>query len=388
MSYRRILVALIITTFTDSLAEELLQPLIVVLLEQQDVSTFLIGLTTSSGDLGVLLAAPFVPLLIQIIRPVSYVRWSLLFIGFGIFLFPLFPNVYAWIVFDFLLGVVTCGYFVLSDSLINAAAKERYRGRLLAVYMLAESGGAILGPLLLSRVGFEGFRPFVVAAVIMFAGIAPWFFLGPIRTPSLGEERPTGFLALVRAAPLVLIAAVAAAFFGDVPASLLPVFAIDAGLAETTAVLLLAVLAAGTVVFQLPLGWGADALSRRMFLLILCAGTIISSLLLLPLVTHRWLVWPLVLVLGGFFRAFDLLALALLGERANARDLASLSAAVTMSGSVGSFLGPPSVGLLMDATGPGALFVACAVVAAVVMAAAMADPVGRRGRRSQPSTQQ
>jgi MFS family permease len=385
MSYRSILVALIITTFTDSLAEEFLQPLIVVRLEQQDVSTFLIGLTTSSGDLGVLLAAPFVPLLIQVIRPVSYVRWSLTVVGFGIFLFPLFPNVYAWIVFDFLLGAVTCGYFVLSDSLINASTEEQYRGRLLAVYMMAESGGAILGPLLLSGVGFGGFRPFIVAAAIMFAGIAPWFFLGPIRTPSLGDKRPTGFLSMARAAPLVLVVAVAGAFFGDVPASLLPVFAIDAGLAEKTAVLLLAVLAVGTVVFQLPLGWAADALDRRFFLLLVCAGTIVSSLLFLPMVTHRWLVWPVVLLLGAFFRAFDLLALALLGDRANARDLASLSAAVTMSGSVGSFVGPPTVGLLMDATGSGTLFVACAAVAAVVMVAAVADPGGRR--RSQPSAQ-
>ena len=139
-------------------------------LDQQGVSTFLIGLASGAGDLGILLAAPLIPGLARSLGAVSYLRWSLLAVGLGILLFPLFPNVWAWIALDFALGAVTCGYFVLSDSLVNAAVADAYRGRIIAGYMIAESLGAMLGPTLLGGVGIAGVQPFFVAAAIMAVG--------------------------------------------------------------------------------------------------------------------------------------------------------------------------------------------------------------------------
>lgn len=374
MPYRHILFALVLTAFTDSLAEEFLQPLIVVRLELQGISSFLIGLASSSGDLGVLLTAPFVPRLVRSLSPVSYVRWSLLVACGGMLLFPLFPHVWAWIALDFVLGAVICGYFVLSDSLLSAAAEESYRGRLIALYMMAESAGAIGGPLLLSRVGFEGSLPFLIAAVIMLVGIAPWCRLAAPSAPDLGQRPPASYRVLFRAAPLVLIAGLAGAYFDDVPASLLPVFLLESGFDERTAVLVLAVLAAGTVAFQLPAGWLADRIDRRTFLAGLGVTTAGFSLLLLAFVTKAAVLWPCTLVLGGLYNAFDLVALALLGERARLQDLAAMSAALTMAGSIASFVGPPGVGWLMDVAGSGALLAATATVALLIAGAAL---VGR-----------
>lgn len=377
MTYHRILVTLILTTFTDSLAEEFLQPLIVLRLEQQGVSTFLIGLASSAGDLGVLLAAPLVPGLARSLGAVAYLRRSLLAVGLGILLFPLFPNVWVWIALDFALGAITCGYFVLSDSLVNAAVADAYRGRALAAYMIAESLGAVLGPTLLGGVGIAGVRPFVVAAAIMAVGIVPWFLLGGVAAPDLGRERQTPLRALARGAPLVLFVALAGAFFDDVPASLLPLFALERGLSETAAVLFLSVLAAGTVLLQFPAGWGADRFDRRSYLVGLGLATAALSVALLFLVGDPWLRWPTIFLLGGLFNAFDLVALALLGERARLSDLASLSAAMTMAGSVASFLGPPVAGAAMDVAGADALPVVTALVAGGVAAAGLWDRLRR-----------
>jgi len=384
MVYRRILAALILTTLTDSLAEEFLQPLLVLRLEHEGVSTFLIGLVSSAGDLGVLLAAPLVPTLARSIGAVSYLRWSLLVVGLGILLFPVFPHVWAWIALDFGLGAITCGYFVLSDSLINAAVTDDYRGRVLAAYMVAESLGAILGPSLLSAVGIEGFAPFAVATGIMGVGIVPWFLLASIAVPDLGDEHPAPLATLARGAPLVLIVALAGAFMDDVPKSLLPVFSIERGLSETTAVLILAVLAAGTVLWQLPAGWAADRFDRRSYLVGLGLATAACSVALLFFITSPSLRWPTVFVLGGLLNAFDLVALALLGERTRLADLASMSAAVTMAGSVAGFLGPPFTGAVMDLAGPDALPIVTALVAAGVAGAALWSrlrrPPGRGSR--------
>jgi len=377
MPYRPIIALLVLTAFTDSLAEELLQPLIVLRLEAQGIGASLIGMTTSAGDLGVLLTAPLVPRLIRLVRPLVYVRTSLSLICLGILLFPLFPNVFAWILLDFALGVLTCGYFVLSDSLINAAAAERHRGRLIALYMTSESTGAILGPLLLSQVGFAGFTPFLVAMGIMAIGIAPWFAVSPVRSPDLTSEAPMPFRHVLRLAPLILVVAVAAAFFSDVPASLLPVFALEHGLTENTAILLLSVMAVGTVLFQIPAGWAADVMDRRTLLVLLSLATVGGMVMLSRVVADSVLVWPCMLLLGGLFNAFDVVALTLLGERATPGRLAQLSAATTMVASLAGFVGPPATGLAMDLAGPTAFPVALAAVAALVAIAAFADR--RRG---------
>ncbi len=363
-----------ITAFTDSLAEEFLQPLIVVRLELQDTATFLIGLATSSGDLGVLLAAPFVPGLLQVLAPVTFVRWSLLGLCLGIFLFPLFPNVYAWIALDFLFGVVTCGYLVLSDTLVNAASEDARRGRLIAIYMIAESLGAILGPLLLSRIGFAGLQPFAVASVIMFVGIVPWLLLRPDQAPSLQDEEPAPrFLHLMRRTPLILLLAVAAAFLADVPTSLFPVYALENGLDESTAVVMLSVVAGGTLAFQFPAGWGADALDRRVFLIGICVASIAGCLALPGVLTHTLWLAGVLFVLGGLFNAFDVLGLALIGQRVSLGSLAAMHAAVTLFSSVAGFLGPPATGLLMDEIGPEAFPVALAGMAGAVLLAALVD---------------
>lgn len=378
MPHRRILAALIAVTFTDSLADEFLHPLLVVLLENRGTSAALIGLATSVGDLGILLAAPFVPWLVRVVRPVSYVRGSLLLLALAVFLFPLFANVYAWIALEFAFGVVTCGFLVLSDALVNAATGESQRGRLLALYMLSESCGAILGPLLLSGVGFAGLLPFCVASAIMLTGIAPWFAVDALHVPTLAGEDAAPFRAAARSAPLLLLVAAAGAFFQDVPAGLLPVFALEQGLGEATAVLMLSALALGSAIFQLPAGWGADRLSRRTFLVLLSAAAIPLSLVL-PVAAGSWAMWPLLLLLGGVFQAIELMGLVLLGQRASASRLAGLAAAATMSGSVSSFVGPPAVGSLMDAAGPDALFVAISCVAALVLAACGLDRAPARG---------
>lgn len=379
MPYRRILVALILTTFTDSLAEEFLNPLIVVNLEARGIPASLIGLAISSGDLGVLLAAPFVPGIIRRVDPLHYLRWTLLLLTGGVLLFPLFPHVFAWVALDFGMGVVTCGFFVLSDSLVNAASADAWRGKLLGVYLLSESLGAILGPALLSQVGFAGVAPWFVAAAFMLVGVAPWFLLGEAPVPALGRDAPPSLLGLARTAPLLLVVAVAGAFLEDMPASLLPVFAIDSGLAERTAVLLLSAMALGSIALQLPAGWAADVVERHRLLVLLSTATLVLCVPLAKGASEPWAIFPVVFLLGGLFNAYELVGLALLGERGTLQNLASLSAAATLFGGVASFAGPPLTGAAMDAVGPVGFVAAVACAAFAVLVAAAIG--GHRRRR-------
>src|SRR5574342_663565 len=91
--------------------------------------------------------------------------------------------------------------------------------------------------------------------------------------------------------------------------------------------------------------------------------------------------WPVLLLMGGVYQAFELMSLVLLGQHASHNGLAGLTAAVTMSASASAFLGPPAAGWLMDAAGPGALLLAiCGVAVLVLVGCALA---GVRARESE-----
>lgn len=386
MPYRRILVALIATTFTDSLAEEFLNPLIVVNLEDRSIPAWLIGLAVSSGDLGVLIAAPFIPRILRRVHPVRYLRWTLLLLTGGVLLFPLFPNVLAWVALDFGMGLVTCGFFVLSDSLINAAASEAWRGKLLGLYLLAESLGAILGPALLSGVGFGGAQPWLVAAALMLVGAAPWFALAAAPVPALEQGPSPSFLGVARSAPLLLLVAAAGAFFEDTPGSLLPVFAIGSGLSEQTSVLLLSAMALGAIAFQLPAGWLADVVERRRLLALLCGAILALCAVLAAHAGDPRFLFPIVFLLGGIFNAVELVGLALLGERGTLQTMASLTAAATLFGGLTSFVGPPVTGAAMDAVGPLGFVGAIAGMAALVLITSLGGRRGDTGAELKPGS--
>ncbi|MCA1952965.1 MAG: MFS transporter, partial [Hyphomicrobiales bacterium] len=131
----------------------------------------------------------------------------------------------------------------------------------------------------------------------------------------------------------------------------LPVHNVRVGFSEHEAALLLSAFTLGNVLFQLPLGLLSDRLDRRTMLLalaLLSAGFAAA----LPLAQPAF--WPfaaLLHVFGGISGALYTVGLAHLGSRFSDADLASANAAFVLLYSLGLMLGPPLIGLGMDAGG-------------------------------------
>jgi MFS family permease len=82
--------------------------------------------------------------------------------------------------------------------------------------------------------------------------------------------------------------------------------------------------------------------------------------------------WVVVFLSGGIATATYTLGLAILGQRFDAGTLVSANAAFIACYGVGTILGPPAVGALMDRLGPNALPTALGCVSACIFLCASA----------------
>ncbi len=343
-------------------------PLISLVLERDGVGTALIGLNTAMSALAFVVMAPVLPRLIGLLGTLPSMVLGIAVSAVAILLFPVFPGLAAWFGLRFVLGLGLAVHWVVSEAWINTVAAEDSRGRVIGVYVTLLSAGFAGGPLLVGLIGIEGATPFLVAAAIVAAAATPLLFARGIAPPM--PARPTaGFAGLARRAPTVMAAALAFGLVESAIFALLPIYSLRSGFDQHTAVVMLSVFVAGNLVFQLPIGWLADKVDRRL-LLMACAAIGIAGPAALPFVLGEpLLLWPLLFVWGGTVVGLYTVGLTLLGERFRAVDLATANVAFITVFEVGGIAGPAAAGGAMDAWGAHGLVLipglACAAFLAV-----------------------
>jgi MFS family permease len=161
---------------------------------------------------------------------------------------------------------------------------------------------------------------------------------------------------------LLLTVALLAGVLEMVPWSLMQVYAIDNKWSIRAAAFVLPVFYWGQVLLTYPVGWIADRRPRRTY----CWARAREHF-------YAWrpwrclarspALWVVVFLSGGIATATYTLGLAILGQQFDARTLVSANAAFIACYGVGTILGPPTVGALMDRLGPNALPTALAASA-------------------------
>jgi MFS family permease len=362
------LAGVIATVSVFAVAQGLSYPLLAFILERQGTSAGMIGLSSAMTPLGLIAGSPLIPPLVRRFGagPLAFscaIAAALCFVLIG-----WTQDLIAWFPLRFLVGLAIGPLYVLSEVWIIGLAPPQRRGRILGIYTAVISAGFAAGPVSLMLVGTEGWPPFAVG-VAAFIGCALCLAaLGP-RLPRLGDGKThasvRSFLPL---APVLLFAVFATAAFEQSVLSLLPVYGLSYGLGETEMSALLAVLIAGNIALQAPLGLAAEHWTARP-VLVACALATALGCALLPLLIETPLVWPLVFLWGALSFGIYTLALVELGERFSGSMLIAGNAAFALFWGVGGIAGPPATGGLMDwvglqalPTGLGLMYLALAAV--------------------------
>jgi predicted MFS family arabinose efflux permease len=333
-------------------------------------STLVIGVLTSIWALPFLIAAPIYTRIVGRVsaKPALLVGMSADVIS--VWLFPLAPYDWAWIILQIVGGAALGHFSLITEAWLNLFSTERSRARVTSLYGIIPAIGYALGAGIYALVGYRGYAPYLAASVAMAIGILP-ILLIPKEAADVvlgGEERLRHAFGR---APLLLTVALLAGVLEMVPWSLMQVYAIDNKWSIRAAAFALPVFYWGQVLLTYPIGWIADRRPRRTVLLGTSGGALLcmASMVLLARSPALWIV---VFLSGGTATATYTLGLAILGQRFDAGTLVSANAAFIACYGVGTILGPPTVGVLMDRLGPSALPAALGCVSACIFLCASA----------------
>lgn len=330
-------------------------PLLSIILEGRGYSASLIGLNSAVAGVVSIAAAP---LAVPLAARLGVVPAMLAMIAAASFAFVSFYFVQSfalWFGLRAVLHSALTTLFILSEFWILSAAPPSRRGLLLGIYGTCLSLGFALGPLLLARIGSDGFAPFGTAFALVALAAIP-VVVARRESPALaasGEVRGASFLRYVF---LVPAATAAVLVFGAVETggfALFPVYGARIGHSEADTALLLTMIGLGNVLFQIPIGMLSDRVSDRRRLLLACATVGLAGMALLPLAQANW--WAaamLLFVWGGTVAGLYTVGFAHLGALLTGADLAMANAAFVFCYGIGMLVGPQAIGVGMDALGP------------------------------------
>jgi MFS family permease len=325
-------------------------PLLSIEMERMGVSGTLSGLNTAAAGLGTLATLPFVP---RIAARVGLERVIIAALGLAAVVAVAFhaSPFWAWFPLRFAFGAAIGTLFVVSEFWITTLAPPDRRGFVMGVYATMLSIGFATGPLVLKLAGTAGSAPYLAGAAIYVLACVP-LLLARGRVPRIsGESRGPVWNYMIA----VPVATFAGLVFGAVETgafALFPVYGLRNGYVAETAALLISIVTAGNIVSQIPIGWMADRVDRRVTLLV-CALVGVTGAVAMPFtVGDPVLFLPVLFIWGGFIGGLYTVGLAHLAARFRDAELANANAAFVMLYSVGLIGGPPLVGVGVDAVGP------------------------------------
>jgi MFS family permease len=330
-----------------AVAQGLTYPLLSFILERQGASAGMIGLSAAMTPLGLIAGSTLIPPLTRRVGAGRLALACAVLAGLALALIGWTRDVIAWIPLRFAIGLAIGPLFVLSETWIIALSPPQRRGRILGIYTAVVSAGFAAGPLSLMIVGTEGWPPFLIG-IGAFAACTLWLAAIRRRLPELGRDGGHASVrAVVRQAPALVFAVFTTAAFEQGLLSLLPVYGLSYGIGERSLSALLAVMIAGNVALQVPVGLAAERWTARSASIV-CALATLLGCLLLPVLMATPLVWPLFFLWGAVSFGIYTLALIELGERFSGAMLIAANAAFALVWGIGGIAGPPATGAAMD----------------------------------------
>ena len=352
---RRSLAGVIAAMAVVNLVYGITFPLLALVLDSQQVSKSLIGLSTVVQAAAILAIAPFAPGLMTRFAPARLMQTMAVVLALLFIIAGLYPNVWFWFPLRLIIGAATALLWIASEALINELAVERWRGRIIAIYASVGAAGFALGPLLLIFTWSEGMAPFVATSMmILLAGLPLVLVTGHRLEYKDGSH--TGIWRVFLLAPVIMLANVVYAASAESIITFFPLYGMYFGMTKEFALGLMTIMGAGGMVLALPLGWVADHVNRMGMLVFVLLVTMLG-LLAMPhaLQWQPWLVFLFVFVFGGVEGMIYTLGVVLIGERFKGAQLGAATTAFSACWGAGTMLGPLLVGIGMDRFGNGSM---------------------------------
>lgn len=342
-----------------------------------------LAIVTSGYFAGFLAGARVSPIMIRRVGHVRVFAALGSFMSAGLIAFPLVAEPWAWTILRLLIGFCMSGIYVTAESWLNDASTNENRGQVLAAYMIAQTLGIIGAQALLNLGDAASSALFIGASIFVSVSFAP-ILLSISPVPAAEVARPMPLRELFRASPLGTIGIF---FLGGVYATQSGMAAVFGSLIEMSAAqisLFVAMLFAGALVLQYPIGWLSDRMDRRLLIFgsavlgALCCGLawIAGDLL--------WALLAAAFFAGGVTTPLYALFLAYTNDSLSSDAMPAASGGLVLTFGIGAILGPLVTGAIMQWFGPFAFWLALGATFASIAVYALY----RMTQRAAPSVEE
>jgi len=310
-----------------------------------------LAVITSGYYIGFLSGARVTPILIRRVGHVRVFAALGSFMSAGLIAFPLITETWAWTPLRLILGFCMSGVYVAAESWLNHAATNDTRGKILSAYMIAQTLGVIGAQWLLTFGAAATSVLFIVASILVSLSFGP-ILLSATPTPAVSVARPMSLRQLFGIAPL---ATVGTFFLGSIYATqsgMGAVFGTQIGLPTPQIAFFVAMLFAGALFLQYPIGWLSDVLDRRK--LIFAAAAMGAGSCALGLMTdgRSEMLFVAAFLAGGETTPLYSLFLAYANDDLSADDMPAASGGLVFIFGLGAIAGPLLSGWAMQSLGP------------------------------------
>jgi MFS family permease len=328
-----------------------------------------LAIVTSGYFVGFLSGARLTPLLIRRVGHVRVFAALGSFMSAGLIALPLLTEPWAWTPLRVLLGFCMSGIYVAAESWLNNAATNDTRGKVLSAYMIAQTLGIIGAQGLLTLGDAANSALFIVASILVSVSFAP-ILLSVTPTPAVEVAPPMSLRRLFSSSPLGTVGIFLLGGVYATQTGMGAVFGTLIGMTATQIALFVAMLFAGALILQYPIGWLSDRVDRRR--LIFGAAVFGAASCALGWMSGGvlWSLMAAAFFAGGVTTPLYALLLAYTNDFLAAEDMPAASGGLVFTFGLGAIAGPLITGGAMEGLGPfafwlvlGATFIVMALYA-------------------------
>jgi len=314
-----------------------------------------LAIVTSGYFIGFLSGAQLTPKMIQRVGHVRVFAALGSFMSAGLIALPLLTEPWAWTLLRILVGFCMSGIYVVAESWLNDAATNETRGQVLSAYMIAQTLGIIGAQGLLTLGEAETSALFIGASILVSISFAP-ILLSVAPAPVAEVARPMPLRKLFTSSPLGTLGIFLLGSVYATQSGMGAVFGTQIDMTASQIALFVAMLFAGALVLQYPIGWLSDRLDRRK--LILGAALLGGASCALGWFTAGNLVAIMVAAFfaGGVTTPLYALFLAYTNDFLSTEDMPAASGGLVFTFGLGAITGPLAAGSAMERFGPSAFW--------------------------------
>lgn len=277
----------------------------------------------------------------------------------------LIDHLWFWLGLRFIAGVAMVTLFIAIESWLNEQTENSSRGTVFAWYMVVSSVGTVLGQLALGWFRNLNYEPLVFVAICCVLSLIPMALTHRLH-PALQVPAPLAVRYYVARVPLSLTVMFIAGMLTGAFYGLAPVYGLLQGMNNREVGVFVAVSVTAGLIFQWPLGWLADRMSR---IRMIRWGAVVLLVLGVPMWGWYQMPYGVLLavsaVLGILQFTFYPMGAAFANDNVDPERRVGLSALLYMVYGLGACLGPLVAGGLMRTWGADVYFMyvsACALV--------------------------